>query len=63
VFIEELKAAYNHAKSYEKEPEEETKEVVAADDKKKAKKPKASGLPLGKGTRQFLDFLYTNSKF
>jgi hypothetical protein len=36
---------------------------VAADDKKKAKKPKASGLQLGKGTRQFLDFLYTNSKF
>ena len=39
------------------------KEILAADDKKKSMKPKASGLQLGRGTRKFMDFLYTNSKF
>ena len=63
MFIEELKAAYNHASSQEKKPEKEIKEILAADDKKKSMKPKASGLQLGRGTRQFMDFLYTNSKF
>lgn len=45
----------------EKKPEEEVKEVVA--DNKKAKKAKAVGLQLGRGTRQFLDFIYSNSHF
>lgn len=49
------------ASSQEKTVPEETKEVP--DDKKKAKKAKAVGIQLGKGTRQFLDFLYQNSKF
>jgi hypothetical protein len=40
---------------------EESKEPVS--DNKKAKKAKAVGIQLGKGTRQFLDFLYQNNKF
>jgi hypothetical protein len=61
--ISELRTAFELAVSKEpkKEAAEETKEPVPEeqiDNKKKAKKVKApAGLGLGKGSRQFFDFL------
>ena len=61
-FLDEAAWAFTLASSQEKSVPEETKEQ-AVTDSKKAKKAKPVGRQLGKGTRQFLDFLYQNNKF
>jgi len=66
--VREIVAAFKIAKSSEpgfgedSKPVEEVKGEEAKDEKKKAKKAKvAAGLQLGKGSRQFLDFLLASN--